>query len=154
MAITELDKPEWKACAHQLEPADAKSRSGERSYVPVKISDERLRTKGAGGCGVYRDRPNSCATFRCQWLAGMPLTDDRHRPDRCGLIIVDTADPRAVQARELWPGAADTGIGKDLVTALRRGRVEVIVISPEREKTMTPLTVFGAPNIALAVRPG
>lgn len=147
LAINEIEKPEWATCPHLVEVEHAKSRTGEPSRVPVKITDERLRSKGAGGCSLYPDRPNSCAKFRCQWLAGMPLTDDRHRPDRIGLIIIDTADPRAVQVRELWAGAANEGIGKDLIMSLRRARLEVIIVAPGEQKTLTPLTVFGTPEV-------
>ena len=149
MAIDELGKPEWTPCEHLVETEHAKSRTGTPSTVPVRISEERLRTRGGGGCSNYRDRPNSCAKFRCQWLAGMPLTEEKHRPDRCGLIIVDTADPRAVQVRELWAGAASEGVGKDLITALRRARLEVIVTAPGEQKTLAPLTIFGAPDVSV-----
>ena len=130
MAIDELGKPEWTPCEHLVDTEHAKSRTGTPSTVPVRISAEQLRTRGGGGCSNYKERPNSCAKFRCQWLAGMPLTEEKHRPDRCGLIIVDTADPRAVQARELWAGAASEGVGKDLITALRRAHLEVIGTAP------------------------
>lgn len=149
MGITELEKPEWAACENLVETQHAKSRTGQSSHIPVRISDERLRTRGGGGCAAYADRPDSCAKFRCQWLAGMPLTEEKHRPDQCGLIILDTSDPRAVQVRELWEGAASQGVGKDLVVALRRARLEVIVTGPGNSKTLTPLTMFGAPDISV-----
>jgi hypothetical protein len=43
------------------------------------------------GCGIYADRPETCATFQCLWLASqqveqlaLPAT---MRPDRCGVVI-------------------------------------------------------------------
>ena len=150
MSVDELGKPEWTACAHLHAPEHAHAPDGTPSRVPVRVAEEHLRQRGSGGCGIYRERPSSCAKFRCQWLAGMPLTEDRHRPDRCGLMILDTPDPRSVQVRELWAGAASTGVGRDLITSLRRARLEVIVVSPGEERTLTPLTVFGAPEVQRA----
>ncbi len=147
MAITELDKPEWTPCPHLNAARHRHPDDGQPSFVPITISREHLAAKGGGGCSIYRERPASCSGFKCQWLAGMPITEQRHRPDRSGLIIIDTPDPRSVQARELWPGAAAEGLGRDLVTALRRAQLEVIVVAPGAQKTLSPLTVFGSPVV-------
>ena len=50
----------------------------------------------AGGCGIYDERPQSpCRSFVCGWLQpGSALPED-WRPDRAGVIVVNT----------LWRGA-------------------------------------------------
>jgi len=60
-----------------------------------------------GGCGIHARRPGVCRTYRCLWLRGGLLEDDR--PDRLGAVI-DVASrggaPR-VEIREARPGALD-----------------------------------------------
>lgn len=78
LAVTELAKGQHQRCAH-LAPA------GER------------------GCAIYADRPGGCHGYRCAWLDGA-FGGRPHRPDRLG-VIVDTAGARAINVREVWPGA-------------------------------------------------
>jgi hypothetical protein len=44
----------------------------------------------AGQCTVYDNRPMPCRTFFCVWRKAATL-DDWWRPDRCGVIIRETA---------------------------------------------------------------
>jgi hypothetical protein len=63
LGVTELEKPEWKACKHQSK---------------------------AHGCKIYATRPLSCQQYECLWLswrkAGKPIPPQL-RPDRCGVIF-------------------------------------------------------------------
>ncbi len=140
LAINELGKPEWTAC-ERLTGVDEVAADDRRPYAPVS----------GGGCGAYDERPGACRGFRCLWLTGFPLTDERHRPDRCGVIVMDTADPKAVQVRELWPGATKTGAGRELVTALRRAQLEIVITTPTSQHTLMPLTLFGTPVVNVTV---
>lgn len=57
--VPELNKPERVRCAHVCED----------------------------GCGIYQDRPASCASFRCAWLDGAMWASDR--PDLSGVMVED-----------------------------------------------------------------
>ncbi len=118
LSVIELNKPEWTHCEH---------------------------LSGSDGCRIYSDRPDSCAGFRCLWLNGLSTTREGDRPDRSGIILVQTYDRRMVQARELWPGASSSGAGLDLITRLRRAQVDVVVVNPEGQRTLARLTLFGSP---------
>lgn len=126
LAVDELDKPEWASCPNQLAEGDH-----------------------GGGCGAYNDRPASCRAFSCCWLTGLKVTTTDHRPDRCGVVLIPTDNPKVVQARELWEAAATRGAGGDLVAALRRGGIMVVVISPRGRRDLQPLTLFGAPVVSV-----
>lgn len=126
MQINELDKPEWAPC-------------------------ERQRAAGlsGGGCGDYENRPASCQSFACLWLSGLSLTGTQHRPDRCGVMLVPTEDPRTVQARELWAGAAAVGSGRELLVSLRRAGVRVVLVDEVRRRVLCALTINRrAPSLA------
>jgi hypothetical protein len=52
------------------------------------------------GCQIYRDRPQACRTFKCNWLKSQdtpqPMAAEL-RPDRCGAIFTDdtiAGDPK------------------------------------------------------------
>lgn len=121
LAVEELGKPAWTRCRF--------ARSGR-------------------GCSAYKDRPQSCSDFSCLWLDGLVLTDQRDRPDRCGLVLAATDRPRTVQARELWPNAASTGRGAELVRVLRRAQLTVVVTSPNGGEMLRPITVEGRPTVS------
>ena len=48
----------------------------------TSLKDER--------CGIYEDRPEHCAKFKCFWLREQ--LDDSLRPDRCGIIVKSSLD--------------------------------------------------------------
>jgi hypothetical protein len=100
MGIAELAKPQGVWCPH---------------------------CKPGRGCGIYEERPPSCRTFACQWLAE-PDMPDIFKPDRSKVVLdVDPSGPRLMaecdpaaplawreepiysllkgQAREKWGGA-------------------------------------------------
>lgn len=84
LAVAELDKPRYQACAHLCEE---------------------------GGCGAYAQRPGACRDYRCLWLEGHLTEADR--PDRLGVIFTGTADPARPDEGtlpmliEVRPGAID-----------------------------------------------
>jgi hypothetical protein len=66
MAVREIDKPRLVRCPHLA----------------------------GRGCGVYAERPTSCAAFKCGWLSGFGAGKDR--PDRLGVMLRVEADCRAL----------------------------------------------------------
>jgi len=82
--IPELDKPRGAKCRHQCDK----------------------------GCAIWGQdsRPKRCNEFRCGWLSGQVGQDERHRPDRSGVMLMDVQLPGVgwVPAFiELRRGAAD-----------------------------------------------
>lgn len=108
------------------------------------------QTQGAG-CGIYETRPRPCQAYRCQWLMG--LLDEGDRPDKIGLVL--TAWPASgkieelgqrlygVQVFELWPGAAESGRGAEVVEGIRRLNHAAIIIRPRDRTIKVPLTLSG-----------
>lgn len=99
--------------------------------------------RAARGCSKYEDRPPSCREFQCLWLRGLHATREEHRPDRVGLMLVPTTEPRTIEARELRTGAADSVEGMFLVQDLRDAGLNVRIVPPPPPRT-TPLTVHRA----------
>lgn len=48
-----------------------------------------------GSCGIYIERPDECAEFRCLWLDG--LGDVQDRPDRSGVVFVWREDGATIE---------------------------------------------------------
>jgi hypothetical protein len=55
----------------------------ELQKLPMKRCAHLVR--GGGRCGIYADRPKSCAAFSCGWLLGN--FDERFRPDKIGAYV-------------------------------------------------------------------
>jgi len=73
------------------------------------------------GCDCYEDRPDVCRGYQCQWR-GSNLSVP-YRPDKCGLIATyrfTYNDYPVIVVSELWPGAAELPIGKDLIEIVKR----------------------------------
>ncbi len=72
------------------------------------------------GCGVYEQRPDVCRGYICLWRAGMIVGDERRRPDKLGLMFtLDMVGDRvAVEAWELWDGAASDHPGRGVLDAV------------------------------------
>jgi hypothetical protein len=85
---------------------------GKANYIQCEHVCEK-------GCGIYAERPESCATFECLWLQGMIDGDERRRPDNLGIMFAE-AKTQQVPVRmkgkrnrivpvligwEVWPGA-------------------------------------------------
>lgn len=54
------------------------------------------------GCKVYQDRPASCAGFKCLWLQsqeGFQKLPFKLRPDKCKVVLHQSADEKNVVAR-------------------------------------------------------
>ena len=82
------------------------------------------------GCATYRDRPTACREFQCLWLRGLRGTGTEHRPDRIGLMLTPTTEPRTIEARELWASAATTIDALFLLHALRESGLTVRIVPP------------------------
>lgn len=79
LAIIELRKPARVPCPHLV------------------LGEER------GGCGIYDQRPASCASYVCAWRSG--LGGDAERPDRIGVLL--SAKSNTMSARDAVPGLQD-----------------------------------------------
>lgn len=64
LQIQELHKPDFKVCPNQF----------------------------AGGCSIYKKRPESCRVYKCSWLRGEG--SDLDRPDRVGVLISQQYSPK------------------------------------------------------------
>ncbi len=112
MHVEELDKPAGQTCPS--------ARAARRGGVGGR----------GGGCAAYADRPASCRDFQCLWLHGLRGTGAEHRPDRLGLMLIPTTEPRTIEARELRPGAADSIDALFLLHALRESGLTVRIVGP------------------------
>lgn len=131
-ALEPLRKPEGVPCANLL--------GAVRSPVEGGIG-----CTGAG-CSIYTRRPSICRGFGCGWLLGMGDAE-QHRPDRCGVLVLNFkrmrhSGVRMLTVNELWPGAVDVGEG----AALLEGADVVAIIqswNPKRTRIMRPLNEAG-----------
>lgn len=106
------------------------------------------------GCGIYEDRPECCRQFECGWLQGAGLLEDEDRPDKIGVIFAAWGDSgkkrvrgralQAIQAFELWKGAAEGERAASIIEAMRRADHAVMVIRPKDRTLLTPLTIGGS----------
>lgn len=56
---------------------------------------------GAGGCRIYKDRPESCREWACLWLMGVGVASDR--PDKLGIVFdVQWSEPLAAYVLKLF----------------------------------------------------
>lgn len=102
LGVHEVDKRDWAHCKHE-------------------------RRSSAGVCGIYKSRPESCATFQCVWLAGQ--LEKKDRPDRLGIVFA-TADMdvrQIVIAYVRKPGADKTGRGAELLEIIAQ-QVPVAIV--------------------------
>jgi hypothetical protein len=86
----------------------------------------------AGGCTIYRDRPEECRGFACGWLAG--LGRDRDRPAESGVVIdLVWRSPRAVRVRALClhPTVDALTIERLLAEAIARLALAGVDATPE-----------------------
>lgn len=92
--------------------------NGKPGYTPCQHLNLAC---GEGSCTIYADRPNLCREYSCLWRAGILEGDERRRPDNLGLMfVVDVsgAGGLAVEAWELWEGAASEHPGKYLIDTI------------------------------------
>ena len=59
VAVTELGKPARCRCEHET----------------------------ATGCAIYGNHPQECKKYACAWALGALGSDDKYRPDKCGLLF-------------------------------------------------------------------
>ena len=60
IAVPELNKPKYEQCRHVC----------------------------SAGCGIYEERPKDCRSWKCAWLSGMFLEEER--PDKIKVIAYPT----------------------------------------------------------------
>ncbi len=79
------------------------------------------RHLAGAGCGIYGDRPSSCAAFVCLWLwtqrSPAPLGPEE-RPDRSGVILVVAKDGQL--SAHVDPARPDAWKGGRIGSILRR----------------------------------
>jgi hypothetical protein len=99
------------------------------------------------GCGIYADRPGSCRTFVCQWLADSDVGPE-WKPNRCKMVLdakpgiyMVHVDPSAGQPWRAEPylsilrkWAARGLASGTLVMVLTRNHA--IAIHPDREEDL------------------
>lgn len=99
-----------------------------------KAAGEPCRHLTKRGCGIYADRPEECAVYRCLWHVGL-FGETRDRPDRIGLVLDAPAamaesylyrDIPFVVAREASPGASLGGRGALVLHPLAQNIVVVV----------------------------
>lgn len=97
-----------------------------RLVIPVLNKPEHIKCKhlksDCGGCGIYKDRPETCQTFECLWRSGW-AGGTVHRPDLLGIMftIFEHNKLQVIQAWELKKNSLDdekiknalVDIGKD-----------------------------------------
>jgi hypothetical protein len=85
------DKPK-RSCGTSGEPACTACCTIMGVSELKKPAHVSCRHIGQGCCTIYAERPPSCASFMCAWLASDPggLIDDSMRPDRIGIVFTIT----------------------------------------------------------------
>lgn len=88
------------------------------------------------GCGIYADRPTSCAEYECGWLAtqrqpGAALPG-RFRPDRCHVVFHETTTPGTIvgEINPARPGGWTVGAAHEFIMNLLAAGVKVIIRHP------------------------
>lgn len=99
-----------------------------------KAQGERCRFEREGGCGIYEQRPSSCADFYCGWrfrLAGLGPED---RPDKTGIVFTVPGKKdeirTALLAFEARPGAFESDVGKELLQRLVQHGHAILIVGP------------------------
>jgi hypothetical protein len=117
LEVQEIDKPFLKWCPH---------------------------AKAGTGCSIYADRPQSCRTFVCTWLASQSrVVEERMtpelRPDRCGVIFapIDEVDPEGRLHVHVDPNRPMAWARKDVKRWLERivSRGITIILSVGEKRT-------------------
>jgi hypothetical protein len=112
LAISELDKPIWTNCRHQMK---SKEHAGKRGWMD------------GVGCAIYHTKPTECSTYWCFFSGGMFGSDIKYRPDKLGLIIdfrgveEDAAERLPIQFLQVWesrPNALKTPRAKEVIDSL------------------------------------
>ena len=72
------------------------------------------------GCGIYGHHPVECQRYACAWALGALGSDDKYRPDRCGVLFTlnNSGDRPSIGVFILKPDA-DQERMRYLLTRLR-----------------------------------
>ena len=121
--VTELKKPLWTRCDNQCDT----------------------------GCGIYEDRPESCAGFECLWLQGSLERDgtvkETYRPDRLGVIFDHQPKSplgKVIKVFEVWDGGSNSTRVRKMIDKLATAWIVVVF----REDTRV---VKGPPHLLARV---
>lgn len=95
---------------------------------------------GASKCGIYAQRPRSCAEFSCLWLAEKgEMLLDTERPDQVGVMFdvsrPDTELGLALLARETRKGAFEEPVAKAMLQRL--AKKGLIVLEHSKKDALT-----------------
>ena len=52
---------------------------------------------GEKGCTIYKKRPQTCASFKCEWLTNEELFPEWFKPNQSKLLIVSTVTKSGLQ---------------------------------------------------------
>jgi hypothetical protein len=110
MAVRELDKPTWSACAH--------------------------RAEAGGGCAIWGAHPVSCRTFHCLWRTSDVLLPAEMFPADCGFLLIAEVTPAwpmlvKVSAEASRPDAWDRPRYREIFLALAAAwNCPVVVVGP------------------------
>lgn len=91
--------------------------------------------KGAG-CSIYAERPESCQSFRCEWLASnLPPS---LRPDKIHGVLSATSDGRNLILHEDtgWPGTAYAALRHMLDAFIASGDRYVIIVTGRQRRAL------------------
>lgn len=125
LGVHELSKPEFQKCQHLT----------------------------GSGCGVYKDRPNSCKDYACLWL----VSDDNIdilRPDQIGVIleVIESEERNEVNlvVREVWNNSFYTELAQLWVKVVVKNfdidLVFVIGDNGKRKLIIPPNKMYKYPN--------
>lgn len=123
--------------------------AGKPAGVPCKHA--LPASEGCGGCGVFGRRREAvgakmaaiCEGFRCGWLLGFGT--DADRPDKSGLIAVQTPEGRSIF--EVEPGSLDRPEARDLIRRLRADGVALGVVYLNGRKAIYPAAGNAAKHV-------
>ena len=97
-----------------------------------KLEGQQCPHVCAGGCSIYKKRPESCREFECLWLQG--LFEERDRPDRLRVVFdVTTTDApiHGILAREMLTGRARRGRAKKIIEILVLQNIPIFIVNAD-----------------------
>tara|TARA_R110000744_G_scaffold184845_1_gene304261 strand:+ start:1716 stop:2141 length:426 start_codon:yes stop_codon:yes gene_type:complete len=110
MAVPELDKANGIKCEHEC-----------------------------GNCGIYAERPTSCASFECLWLQGVgPIA---MRPDKTGAVLVSEIDKIKGEAVVMYmdperPDPKQNNYLHGMILACLDSDVHIVVVDGTNDQTI------------------
>ena len=130
------------ACCYVLAIDDLKK--------PINEDCKHLdRSKTTHHCSIYAERPRDCSEYMCAWVREPWFGEDKHRPDRLGVVFTPRdnrwdvepfAGPFSLVGHELRAGAMDEKVTKKFMTHLAGHFIVFGFFAPTfvRARTMGP----------------